>query len=160
MSADRLAAYSYRTDPRVPPFDDATPLLIFDGKCVLCSRGVQWMLRRDPGGATRFAAIQEDISRALYAHYDLDAEEFDTFMVLKDGRPYLRWAGVLAAARTLPAPWKWLGQAGRLAPRFIGDALYDFVQRNRLAWFGARDACFAPTAKERRRFLAADGALT
>lgn len=149
----KIESYSYRTDPAVPPFDDAAPLLIFDGRCVLCSSGVQWMLLRDPDGATRFAAIEEEVPRALYAHYDLDADQFDTFMVLTDGMPHLKWAGVLAAARTLPAPWSWLGQAGRLVPAFIGDVLYDIVQRNRLKWFGRRSACFIPSAHEKERFL-------
>ena len=156
----RKIPYSYRSDPSVPSFDDSAPLLIFDGDCVLCSTGVQWMLGRDPTGKTRFAAIQQAIPRALYAHYRLDAERFDTFMVLKDGRPHVRWAGILAAARTLPAPWSRLGAAGRLVPGFIGDALYDVVQRNRIGWFGRRDACFAPSEAQRRRFLVEAVALT
>lgn len=152
----RKAPYSYRADPAVPAFDDTAPLLIFDGECVLCSSGVQWMLARDPGGKTRFAAIQDDVPRALYRHYGLDAERFDTFMVLKDGRPYVRWAGALAAARTLPPPWAWLGTLGRVVPGFIGDALYDFIQRNRIGWFGRRETCFAPIGGARRRFLIRD----
>lgn len=148
-----VTPYSYRADPAVPSFDDSAPLLIFDGECVLCSSGVQWMLARDPEGATRFAAIQDDIPRALYAHYNLDAARFDTFMVLKDGRPCVRWAGVLAAARTLPAPWRWLAAVGRVVPGFIGDAIYNFVQRNRFGWFGRRDACYAPPASAQRRYL-------
>jgi predicted DCC family thiol-disulfide oxidoreductase YuxK len=61
--------------------------------------------------------------------------------------------GGARAARTLPAPWRWLGQAGRLVPRFIGDPLYDLVQHNRLDWFGKGEACFVPTTETRRRFL-------
>ena len=38
------APYSYRADTSVPAFDDSEPLLIFDGHCVLCASGVQWML--------------------------------------------------------------------------------------------------------------------
>lgn len=151
--------YSYRTDPAVPPFDDAAPLLIFDGACVMCLAGVQWMLARDPVGETKFAAIQDEIPRALYAHYGLDADQFDTFMVLADGRPHLKWAGAIAAARTLPAPWSWLGQAGRLVPPFIGNAIYDFVQRNRIGWFGRRETCFAPPETARPRFLTKESAL-
>lgn len=144
--------FSYRADPRVPAFDDSAPLLIFDGECVLCSCGVQWMLARDPQGATRFAAIQEPLPRALYAHYGLDADEFETFMVMKDGRAFVRWAGVLAAARNLPSPWKQLGWAGRIVPRFIGDFLYDVLQRHRIRWFGRRATCYVPDPSQRRRF--------
>ncbi|MGQ0672090.1 MAG: thiol-disulfide oxidoreductase DCC family protein [Hyphomicrobium sp.] len=145
--------YSYRCDPRVPAFDDTAPLVIFDGLCVLCSTGVQWMLSRDPDGQSRFAAIQSPVPQALYAHYGLEAEAFDTFMVLADGVAHTRWAGALAAARTLPAPWRWLGTAGRIVPLFIGDKLYDWVQRNRIQWFGRRGTCLMPDARLAGRFL-------
>ena len=100
--------YSYRSDPEVPAFDDGAALVIFDGHCVLCSSGVQWMLARDRGGTARFAAIQDPVPQAIYRHYGLDAETFDTFMVLDRGVAYTRWAGLLAAARTMPRPWRWL----------------------------------------------------
>jgi predicted DCC family thiol-disulfide oxidoreductase YuxK len=145
--------FSYRTDPRVPAFDDSAALLIFDGHCVLCSGGVQFMLARDPTGTTRFAAIQEPVPKALYAHYGLDAERFDTFMVLQNGVPRVKWSGVCAAARLMPVPWRWLGQMGRLVPRFIGDAIYDFIQRNRIGWLGAREDCFLPDINQRVRLL-------
>lgn len=149
----RADAYSYRDDAAVPPFDDTRPIVIFDGLCVLCSGGVQWMLARDPKGETRFAVIQDPLPQALYRHYGLDAAAFDTFMVLRDGLPYTRWAGVLAAARTLPQPWRFLGFAGRVVPDAIGDRIYDWVQRNRLKWFGERQACRRPTPSEMSRFL-------
>ncbi len=150
-----LTAYSYRNDPAVPAFDDSQPIVIFDGLCVLCSGGVQWMLDRDPNGQSRFAVIQDPLPQALYRHYDLDAGAFDTFMVLSDGLPHTRWAGVRAAARTTPQPWRGLGVAGRVIPDVIGDRIYDWVQRNRLKWFGSRDVCRRPSAAEQSRFLVA-----
>jgi predicted DCC family thiol-disulfide oxidoreductase YuxK len=144
--------YSYRNDPAVPPFDDSQPLIIFD---VLCSSGVQFMLRRDPKGSSRFAAIQDPVPQALYRYYGLNAARFDTFMVLSDGVPHVKWQGVLAAARTMPAPWRWLAALGRLIPNVIGDRIYDWVQRNRIGWFGAHDVCFLPDATHRVRLLSA-----
>lgn len=147
------APYSYRSDPDVPAFDDGHPIVIFDGLCVLCSSDIQWMLARDPSGDSRFAVIQAPLPRAIYRHYGLDADRFDTFMVLAGGTPHVRWSGVLAAVRTLPAPWSWLGHLGRIVPRFVGDRLYDLVQRNRFDWFGTRSTCFVPDTSTRRRFL-------
>jgi predicted DCC family thiol-disulfide oxidoreductase YuxK len=145
--------HSYRADPAVPVFDDRAPLIIFDGHCVLCSAGVQWMMARDPAGRQRFAAIQSPLPRALYRHYGLDAETFDTFLVLKDGVPYTKWRGVLVAGRTMKAPWSWLAVAGGAIPSFIGDRIYDLVQQNRINWFGARETCLAPLPANRARFL-------
>jgi predicted DCC family thiol-disulfide oxidoreductase YuxK len=153
MSLIAPVAFSYRTDPSVPPFDDAHPLVIFDGMCMLCSSGVQFMLARDPDGDTRFAAVQEPVPRALYVHYSLDPVRFDTFMVLAGGVPYLKWQGVLAAGRTMPGAWWWLAQLGRLVPNMLGDRLYDIVQRNRIGWFGSRDTCFMPSPGQRQRML-------
>ncbi len=147
------APYSYRADTGVPSFDDSQPLIIFDGMCVLCSTGIDWMLKRDPSGNTRFAAIQQPVPQALYNHYGLDAARFDTFMVLADGLPHTKWAGVLAAARTLPQPWRALCILGGIVPDRIGNRLYDWVQRNRLGWFGSRATCRMPNANEARRFL-------
>lgn len=147
------SAYSYRADPTVPKFDDTQPLVIFDGLCVLCSRGVQWMMRHDANGQSRFAAIQEDVPRALYRHYNLDSDRFDTFMVLVAGVPYTKWRGVLAAARTLPQPWRALGFIGGVVPSAAGDLVYDWVQCNRLRWFGARETCLVPSERQKERFL-------
>lgn len=147
--------YSYRADPDVPAFDDTAPLLIFDGLCVLCSSGVAWMLARDPHGSSRFAAIQDPLPRALYRHYGLDAEAFDTFLVLRDGIPYTKWAGVVAAGQTLPQPWRALASAGRVIPSWLGDPIYDWVQRNRIRWFGTRSVCRRPSSGEASRFLSA-----
>lgn len=150
-----FSTFSYRADPSVPEFNDSTPLVIFDGHCVLCSSGVQWMLNRDPHGTARFAAVQDTIPRALYRHYGLDPDLFDTFMVLADGTPHTKWRGLLAASRTMPAPWSWLGTLGRIVPNGIGDRIYDWVQRNRIGWFGARDTCFRPDERRQHRFLQA-----
>ena len=79
-----ITPYSYRTDPDVPAFDDATPIVIFDGLCVLCSGGVDWMLKHDPNGTSRFAAIQQSVPRALYRHYGLDAAAFHPIMAIAD----------------------------------------------------------------------------
>lgn len=149
----RHADYSYRSDPAVPDFDDSDPLVIFDGECVLCSGGINFMLENDRKGTTKFAVIQDPVPRALYGHYGLDADAFDTFMVLDEGKAWLRWAGACKAARLMPAPWKWLGQVGRLVPGFIGNRIYDFVQRHRISWFGERSACYRPTPQEQSRFL-------
>ena len=145
--------YSYRADPSVPPFDDGTPIVIFDGLCVLCSTGVDWMIRHDSNGNSHFAVIQDAVPQALYRHYGLDAGAFDTFMVLQAGLPHTKWDGLLTAAGTMPQPWRGLGTLGRALPGGLGDRVYDWVQRHRLGWFGSRSACRRPTECERTRFL-------
>jgi len=139
--------------PSRAPAGTDRPLIIFDGHCVLCSTGVAWMMKRDPHGEYRFAAIQQPAARAIYVKHGLDPDAFDTFMVYAAGRAQIRWRGVLAAARLMPPPWRWMGTAGRAIPDCLGDRLYDFVQRNRIGWFGKRETCLAPSAAQRHRFV-------
>jgi predicted DCC family thiol-disulfide oxidoreductase YuxK len=146
-------AYSYRADGAVPKFDDSRPLLIFDGLCVLCSGGVQFMLRHDRNKTCRFTVVQDPVPQALYLHYGLDATRFTTFMVLADGVPHTKWQGLLAAAKLMGGIWKPLGVIGGFVPSFLGNWIYDVVQNNRLQWFGSRATCFLPSEIERRRFL-------
>ena len=40
------APYEYRADPAVPRFADDRPVIVFDGKCVLCCSTAQFILQK------------------------------------------------------------------------------------------------------------------
>jgi predicted DCC family thiol-disulfide oxidoreductase YuxK len=42
---------------------------------------------------------------------------------------------------------------GKAVPRSLRDRLYDIIARNRLRWFGRRQACFLPDPQYADRFL-------
>jgi predicted DCC family thiol-disulfide oxidoreductase YuxK len=65
-------AYSYRSDPSVPSFPDEKPIIIFDGKCVMCSAFARFVIRHDGRRRFRLLAAQTPIGAALYAHFGLD----------------------------------------------------------------------------------------
>ena len=135
-------------------YDGKRPLVIFDGHCALCSGGVQFMARR-PGRA-QFAVVQSHLGRALYEHYGLDADSFETFLVIVSGKPYTEWRGVCEAAKTMSLPWNALGWMGMVIPSPLGNIIYQFVQRNRISWFGGLETCFLPSAEQRARFVQAN----
>ncbi len=76
----------------------------------------------------------------------------DTLLLYGSGRLYSRSEAVLRIVSALPAPWSLL-RFCRVMPRFLRDAVYKFIAKNRRRLFRQR-ACFAPTADERDRFLA------
>ena len=82
--------YSYRADPAVPAFPDDKALVVFDGVCVLCSGFAKFILKRDKTLAIRLATAQSPLGQALYRHYGLDAVEFESNLVLADGRAYAK----------------------------------------------------------------------
>jgi predicted DCC family thiol-disulfide oxidoreductase YuxK len=146
-------AYSYRHDPAVPPFADDKPVIVFDGHCVLCSGFAQFVIRRDPQRRFRLLAAQSPLGTALYRHYGLDPVEYESNLLVADGRVWLKSEGSLRILGLLGRPWSWLAAAGRLLPLRLRDALYAIVARNRLRWFGRREICFLPAAADADRFL-------
>ena len=60
-------AFSYRNDPLVPSFPDDRPILIFDGKCALCSGFARFILRQDRAHCFRFMTAQTPTGAALVA---------------------------------------------------------------------------------------------
>jgi predicted DCC family thiol-disulfide oxidoreductase YuxK len=141
-------AHSYRDDATVPRFDDARPIVVFDGVCVLCSSSIDFILRHDREAAFRFLVAQSTLGQALYRHYGLPAENFDTVLVIEDGRLHTRLDAVAAVLRRLPMPWPLMGFV-----RFLPDFFYDLIARRRYRLFGKRDACLMPTPDLRARFL-------
>jgi predicted DCC family thiol-disulfide oxidoreductase YuxK len=145
--------FGYRRDSAVPVFDDASPIIIFDGKCMLCSLFVQFVLRNDRRGKLRFLAAQAPLGEAIYAYLGLQTGDFETYVVLENGTARVKSDAALRIFALLGLPWS-LMCLGRIAPRFARDGFYDWVARNRLRWFGARATCYVPTAAQRERFIA------
>jgi predicted DCC family thiol-disulfide oxidoreductase YuxK len=145
-------AFSYRSDPAVPAFPDDRPILIFDGHCVLCSRFVQFILRTDRKRRFRLLAAQTPIGAALYRHLELNPTDYETNILLEDGRAWLKSEGSLRIFERLGFPWS-LISVGRLLPRPVRDRLYEIVARNRLRWFGVRQSCYLPDPAQADRFI-------
>lgn len=128
------------------------PIVLFDGICILCNAGVDFLLRRDRKGIIRFAAMQSDAGRRLGAAYGLVTENPDSFYVIDGDRVFERSQATLHLVRYLGWPWR-LALAFALVPRSLRDHAYNVLARNRYRWFGQRQTCRLPTPGERNRFL-------
>jgi predicted DCC family thiol-disulfide oxidoreductase YuxK len=144
--------YSYRDDPAVPAFADDQPILVFDGQCVLCSATVQFIFAHERKRRIRFVVAQSALGAALYRHFDLKSEDYETNIVLENGRALTRSESSIRIFELVGGPWSLISGL-RLAPSFLRDAAYEIIPKNRLKWFGAKDACYMPTPEERARFL-------
>jgi predicted DCC family thiol-disulfide oxidoreductase YuxK len=152
VSAVVRAAYSYRNDPAVPRFPDDRPIVVFDGYCALCTGFAQFVLRHDPAAKFRLLAAQSILGRALYEHYGLDPQDYETNILIADGIAWFKSEAGIRILEDLGRPWSLVGGL-RILPRPLRDRLYDFVARNRLRMFGKRATCHVPDASERGRFL-------
>jgi predicted DCC family thiol-disulfide oxidoreductase YuxK len=134
----------------------AAPVLLYDGVCGVCNRAVQTVLRSDPHGSLRFAALDSGFARAIFdrhpAIHDIDSMVF----VDEPGGPgeqvAVRSAAALRVADYLGGRWKLL-KIARIIPAPVRDWLYDRFADIRYRVFGKYDSCPLPPPEVRARFV-------
>lgn len=151
MLASRRA-YSYRDDPAVPPFPDDRPLIVFDEVCVLCSGFARFVLRRDRKRGFRFTAAGSPLGQALFRHYGLPTEDYETNLLLADGLAFTKSEAFIEIVARLGRHWPLL-RASRVVPRTVRDWSYDRIARNRYRLFGRTPSCMIPPPDAAERFL-------
>lgn len=127
-------------------------VLLYDGDCGLCSRVVQFVLRRDRRARFRFAALQSGVGQALLRRHAITSGG-DTFYVVPQGGGSVldRSRAALFVAAELGLPWS-LARVAAVIPRRLRDRAYDVVARNRHRLLRA-PACALPDPAQRERFL-------
>lgn len=128
------------------------PLLLFDGVCNLCNSSVQFIIKRDPKGTFRFAALQSALGQKELQQYQLKADSLESIVLILDGKVWQRSNAALEIARRLSGLWPAL-YIFKIIPRFIRDWVYDLIANNRYRWFGRQDQCMIPTPELKSRFL-------
>lgn len=127
-------------------------IVVFDGACVLCNGGVDFLIARDRRRHYRFAAMQSHAGRALLRQHGLDADDPASFLLL-DARGAHRDSDALVRVLAgLGGAWR-VGWLGLLLPRPLRDLAYRWVARNRYRWFGRHASCRVPDPAQRDRFI-------
>jgi predicted DCC family thiol-disulfide oxidoreductase YuxK len=131
---------------------DENPVILFDGLCNFCNGAINFVLKQDKKGIFRFAPLQSEAGRRLLQQYHLPTDEFESFVLIDDGKVYTKSSAALRVMNKLPWYWK-EAQIFRVIPTIFRDAIYEFIARNRYKWFGKKDQCMLPTPEMRSRFL-------
>jgi predicted DCC family thiol-disulfide oxidoreductase YuxK len=131
----------------------ADSIIVFDGVCVLCSRWVDFVLRRDLRGRYKFAAMQTQSGRELLIQHGIDPVDPLSFQLLEGEQGYTDTDAIVRILRSFGPGWKFVALLVTIVPRFIRDPLYRWGARHRYRMFGRRAACRVPTADIADRFL-------
>ncbi len=115
-------------------------LIVFDGECVLCSGFFRFMLKRDKTRRFEFATAKSPLGQRMYKALNLPVTDFETNLVIVDGKVFQRVDAFAAAVRALPAFWPLLSLV-RFLPSAVKDPLYFSIACNRYALFGRYDTC-------------------
>ena len=148
----QIKPYSYRSDTRVPKFMDDCPVLFFDGVCVLCAGFARFVLNHDLKKRVRLCAAHSPLGQAIYEHYGLNGTDFETNLLIADGKPYVKSDAFIETMCRIGGIWTLLTLL-RVAPRGFRNWVYDPIALNRYRWFGQNQSCFIPQVEDQDRFL-------
>ncbi len=128
------------------------PILLFDGVCNLCNGSVQFVIRLDPKGKFRFAALQSEVGQKLLKQANMSTDELSTVVLYENGKFYTHSDVPLRVVRQFGGAWVLL-YALVIVPKFVRNIIYNWIARNRYRWFGKRESCMIPTPELKSRFL-------
>lgn len=127
-------------------------IVLFDGVCNLCNGAITFIIKRDKKDVFRYAPLQSKVGKELAAKHHIDLDRVDSIILVREDKAYAKSTAALRIAKQLSAGWPVLA-VFLILPRFLRDAVYDFIARNRYKWFGKKDACMIPTPELRGKFL-------
>jgi predicted DCC family thiol-disulfide oxidoreductase YuxK len=125
---------------------------LFDGVCNLCSRSVQFILKRDRRNLFRFASLQSPLGQSLLQGTGLPPDHLDSFVLVENNKVYTRSSGALRVCRKLGGAWPLL-YVLMIIPRPLRDGIYNWIARRRYKWFGKKESCWLPSPEWKSRFL-------
>mmetsp|Transcript_5796 Transcript_5796/g.6739 ORF Transcript_5796/g.6739 Transcript_5796/m.6739 type:complete len:226 (+) Transcript_5796:163-840(+) len=125
---------------------DQRPVILFDGVCNLCNKGVNLALDWDPKGTLRFCALQSNVGRALLESNGRKSDDISSIVLVTQKGAYIKSDAILKISQELAPPFlpglKPLSVIGLIAvPKFLRDIIYDGVADNRYDLMGVRDEC-------------------
>jgi len=141
------------------------PILLYDGVCGLCNRGVRFLLKRERASLFRFASLQSALASRILTRHGASPSNLDTFYVVvglalslpigtvHNERLLARSDAVICVLQELGGAWRGVALMLRLLPRPVRDWTYNFVARRRYRIFGQYETCPVPSEATRARFL-------
>jgi predicted DCC family thiol-disulfide oxidoreductase YuxK len=126
-------------------------IILFDGVCNFCNFWINFIIKYDKEKKFKFAALQSEAGLKLLEKYNLPKDNFETFILLKGNKFFIKSSAVLIIAKNLKGIWK-LFYALIIILKPFRDYLYEIIAKNRYKWFGKREFCRIPTQKRGRDF--------
>jgi predicted DCC family thiol-disulfide oxidoreductase YuxK len=132
-------------------------LLVYDGVCALCNGVVKFLMKHDRLDRFRFTPLQSELGREMLARFDIhsfpDGVVLITSALTPEERIYRRSDAVQESLQELDAPWKQMGKALNVLPRFLREWGYGVIARYRYRLFGRYNTCPVPSPEQRSRLL-------
>ncbi|MEA5403180.1 thiol-disulfide oxidoreductase DCC family protein [Arcicella sp. DC2W] len=127
-------------------------IILFDGVCNFCNASINFVIEHDNQKRFKFASLQSDFGYETLKKYNRNTSDFDSVILLKNNRLYIKSEAALEIAKDLSGFWKYLS-VFNILPTFILDFFYDLIAKNRYKLFGKSEVCRMPSPDLKERFL-------
>lgn len=115
-------------------------IILFDGHCNLCSRLVNFIIKRDKKTKFVLVSLQSASGQSLLKKFGLPGDDFDSVVYIRGDRYYLKSSAILHILKELGGIWK-LFFIFIIIPNFIRDFIYKIIAKTRYKIFGRHDSC-------------------
>lgn len=124
-------------------------VVIFDGVCHLCHRGVKWVIKADKYRKIKFCCLQSRAAEPYMKFCGVDREDVLQRFVFIEGLGEYHQASTAALKVLSYLPFPYSAMSGLLViPTPVRDAVYDYVAKRRYDWFGKEDDCLVMNETE------------
>lgn len=129
-------------------------IILFDGVCNLCNASVQFVIKRDTKDVFRFVPLQSDLGNKILNHIGINREQTDSIVLYEPGKAYFYKAEAALKIINEFGGLYYLLNILQIFPKFISNAVYDYIAKNRYRWYGKQESCMMPTPELAAKFLA------
>ena len=115
-------------------------ILLFDGYCNLCSRLVNFIIKRDKKAKFLFVSLQSESGQSLLKKFGLPTDDFDSVVYISNNKNFQKSSAILHILKELGGIWKFFF-IFIIIPNFIRDFIYKIIAKTRYKIFGRQDSC-------------------
>jgi predicted DCC family thiol-disulfide oxidoreductase YuxK len=126
------------------------PIVFFDGSCGLCNRSVKFVLRKEKKQDLIFSPLQSEFAKN-FMKGKMTMEGLDSMVLFENGKIYTQSSAALRITKYLKGLWP-IMTIFLIVPPFIRNAIYSYIAKNRITWFGSADYCEMMTPELKNRF--------
>lgn len=127
-------------------------IILFDGICNLCNSSIQKIIENDDKNIFRFASLQSDFGQEFLNKHHFPQNEYNSMVLIDGEKFYTRSDAALRIGKELKGIYKISGLL-LFIPKFIRNAVYDIIAKNRYNWFGKKESCWLPTPELKQKFI-------
>lgn len=114
-------------------------IILFDSECLLCSRSVQFIIKRDPQKKYKFASLKSEIGKKILLEHQIP-DGIESIILIEGNQFFIKSTAILKVVRNLHHYWKCVS-IFTFIPINLRDYFYDFIANNRYKWFGQSSQC-------------------